>query len=115
MVIDTKISPLVILGDVDALAFWSDLSTQARKFAMIDVPDDKPIPGLPGIQLANWATHNNWDPHYFDSASEPPELLQKVYRDFGPKLTTVENHESSFQEDRQIYRRLIGQVEKSRS
>ncbi len=98
--------------DVDAPPFGANWRGQAKKVAIIDVPDSRPLPGLPGLQLANWATHNNWDPHYFAVASEPPELLQEVRRDFGPQLITLEKHESTFKEDLQIYRRLLNHVEK---
>ncbi len=98
--------------DVDAPPFWSWLRGREKTVAIIDVPDSRPLPGLPGIQLANWATHDNWDPHRFTTASEPPELLHAVRRDFGPKLVTMEKSESSFAEDRQVYLQLLNQVEK---
>ncbi len=98
--------------DVDAPPFWSYLRGRDKKVAIIDVPDSEPLSGLPGIQLANWATHNNWDPHYFRTASEPPELLKEIQRDFGPKLTVLEKHESTFKEDLQLYRHLLNHVEK---
>lgn len=94
--------------NVDAPPFWFHLHGRDKKVAIIDVPS-RPLPGLPGVQLANWAT---WGPDHFTAAAEPPEILQEVRRNFGPQLTTVGNHESSFQEDRQIYRQLMGQVEK---
>ncbi|HLE26392.1 MAG TPA: alkaline phosphatase family protein [Thermodesulfobacteriota bacterium] len=98
--------------DIEASPFWSYLHGQDKKIAIIDAPDGRPLPGLPGIQLANWATHNNLDPHRFTTTSEPTELLEEVRRNFGPKLVTMENHESTFDEDSRIYRQLMNQVEK---
>ncbi len=98
--------------DIEAPPFWSYLCGRDKKIAVIDVPDSQPLFGLPGIQLANWATHNNWDPHRFSTASEPLALLQEVRRDFGPRLVTIEKSDSTFDEDRQIYNQLLEQVEK---
>lgn len=99
--------------DINAHPFWSVLQGQRKKkAAIIDAPDAIPRPGLPGIQLANWATHNNWDPDHFATATEPPELLREVQRKFGEKQITLENHESSFQEDLRIYKQLLPRIAK---
>src|SRR5687767_7469635 len=60
--------------DVDAPPFWSYLVGRGHRVAIIDVPDSRPIAGLAGLQLANWASHNNWDPDHFAPISEPPEI-----------------------------------------
>ena len=57
--------------DLDAAPFWTRIPPESRRFAIVDIPDTDPTPGLPGIQLAHWATHNNWDPDHFVTASEP--------------------------------------------
>ncbi len=101
----------VTARDLDVLPFWGYLKGQNKKVAIIDAPDFDPMAGLPGIQLANWATHNNWDPHHFRTASEPPELLQKVRREFGARLVTVENNQSHFEEDVRLYRQLMEQTQ----
>jgi len=98
--------------DVDVPHFWSYLRGQNKKVSTIDVPDSMLISGLPGLQLANWDTHNNWDPHHFATASEPPELLKEIHRGFDPKLTVIEKHNSTFKEDLRIYRQLLNHVEK---
>ncbi len=101
----------VVTGlDVDAPPFWSRLVGGQKRVAIIDVPDTQPLSGLPGLQLANWASHNNWDPDHFVTASEPPEILREVRRKFGPKLVTTENAESTLAEDKQIYVQLTDQV-----
>lgn len=96
----------------DAPPFWSDLLGHEKKIAIIDAPDIPPIAGLPGLQLANWATHNNWTPLKYPMASEPPELLHQVQRDFGPKLVARENEKSSLREDQQIYEQLCNHITK---
>jgi predicted AlkP superfamily phosphohydrolase/phosphomutase len=98
--------------DVDALPFWSYLRGRDKRVAIFDVPDSRPLPGLPGVQLANWATHSNWDPDHFATAAEPAELLSEVRRNFGPQLVTIENNKSTVAEDRQIYHQLLDQVQK---
>jgi predicted AlkP superfamily phosphohydrolase/phosphomutase len=98
--------------DIDAPPFWSQFRARNKKVAIIDVPDSAPIRGLPGIQLAHWATHDSWDREHYRTASEPPQLLQDVYGTFGPRLPTLEKHDSTSEEDRQIYRQLLDHVEK---
>ncbi|HWO41019.1 MAG TPA: alkaline phosphatase family protein [Candidatus Eisenbacteria bacterium] len=98
--------------DIDAPPFWSYLRGTGIKVAIIDAPDTRPYPGLAGIQLSDWATHNNWDPEHFKTAAEPPELLADVRKNFGAKLTALENAESTIDEDRQFYRQLLEQIEK---
>jgi predicted AlkP superfamily phosphohydrolase/phosphomutase len=96
--------------DVNAPPFWSRLQSRDIKLAVIDVPDSQLFPGMAGVQLANWATHNNWNPATFTPASEPPEVLQEVRQQFGERLAVAENHQSSIEEDQQIYRKLIEHV-----
>jgi len=96
--------------DVDAAPFWTRLAHEGRRVALVDIPDSVPRPGLPGLQLANWATHNNWDPHHFPTASEPPGLLAEVEARHGGKLLTVENHQATVEEDRRIRRQLLEQT-----
>jgi predicted AlkP superfamily phosphohydrolase/phosphomutase len=97
--------------DVDAPPFWTRFEPNGRRFALVDVPDYDPVAGLPGIQLAHWATHNNWDPDHFATASEPPEVLEEVTRRFAPRLVTVENHDSWIEEDLRILDELLARVE----
>jgi predicted AlkP superfamily phosphohydrolase/phosphomutase len=96
--------------DIDAPPFWTFLTGRGKKAALIDIPDSGLWPGLPGVQLANWATHHNWDPSHFTTASEPPALLAEVAREFGPKLTVIENHKSTYRQDLLTYRRVLQNV-----
>lgn len=96
--------------DVQAAPFWSFLQGTSKKVAIIDAPDCPLVPDLAGIQLANWGTHNNWDPHHYPMASAPAELLHEVSRTFGSKRAALENHESGFREDREIHRALLNRI-----
>ncbi len=95
-------------SEIDAPPFWTRLPE--RKLALLDIPDTDPIPGLRGIQLCHWATHNNWDPDHFVTASLPPDVLTDVSRRFAPRLVTREVHDARRAEDRQIHRALLDRV-----
>jgi len=96
--------------DVDAPPFWTQLTGNGGSVALIDIPDSVPDAGLAGLQLANWATHNNWDPHHFPTASEPPGLLAEVEARHGKKLLIVENHHATVEEDRRFRSQLLEQT-----
>lgn len=92
--------------------FWFYLIGRGKKVAIIDVPDSNPIPNLPGIQLANWSVHDSWNPGHFPTMSEQSELINEVCQKFGPKLTPIENLDSSIDQDRELYHQLLGRVKK---
>ena len=98
--------------DVDAPPFWARLAGAGVKSLIIDAADTKLYPGIPGVQVANWATHNNWDPDHFVTASEPPGVIEDIRQRFGEKLTVRENHSSTFEEDLEIYGKLLAHVKK---
>lgn len=98
--------------DLDAPPFWARLAGTGVKPLIIDAADTKLYPGITGVQVANWATHNNWDPDHFVTASEPPGVIEDVRRRFGDKLVVRENHSSVFEEDLEIYKKLLIHVEK---
>ncbi len=97
---------------IDAPPFWSYLGSNNHKAAIIDAPDIPLIPGLPGIQLANWDTHDSWAPEYYVTAAEPAELLPEIHRKFGTKLAALEKHQSTPEEDKQIHLQLLKNIEK---
>lgn len=98
--------------DIDAPLFWTHLRGTGMKVATIDIPDVNPVPGLPGLQLAHWGTHNNWNREHFTTTSEPAELLQEVRQRFGARLATEEKHESTFDEAREIHAKLLPRIQK---
>ncbi|OGE23939.1 MAG: hypothetical protein A3J42_08255 [Candidatus Dadabacteria bacterium RIFCSPHIGHO2_12_FULL_53_21] len=93
--------------DIDAPPLWSHLIGRNKKTLVIDAADTRLYKGLAGIQIANWATHHNWDPYHFVTASEPPSVMDEISKEYGQKLLTVENHHSTFEEDVEIYRKLL--------
>ncbi len=94
---------------LDVQPFWHALRGSNLSVGLIDAPDAFPLPDLQGIQLANWATHHNWDPHHPDlqPSALPPELLDEARRIFGPPMHVVEKQDSTLAEDREIHRRLL--------
>lgn len=94
--------------DADALPFWAHLRGRDKKVAIIDARDSYPLPGLPGIQLADWATHNP----RFPPSAEPAELLEEVRTVFGSYMRIDEEFDSTSRRDRQIYDRLLERIEK---
>ena len=98
--------------DVDAPPFWVQDRLDGRRATVIDIPDYDVVPGLPGVQLCHWATHNNWDPDHFVTAAEPPEVLEEVSRRFAPRLVTLENHDSAVDDDLAILDELLERVAK---
>jgi predicted AlkP superfamily phosphohydrolase/phosphomutase len=93
--------------DIDAPPLWSHLIGTNKKTLVIDAADARLYKGLPGIQVANWATHHNWDPDHFTTESVPPRIIDDISRKYGSKLTTRENHSSTYAEDMEIYRNLM--------
>jgi predicted AlkP superfamily phosphohydrolase/phosphomutase len=94
--------------DLAVEPFWSELRDGGHSLAVIDVPDVAPVRGLDGIQLSNWAVHG--DPTA--AAAEPPDLLARVERSFGPRMEILERLNSDREADREIQRRLLERVRK---
>ena len=97
--------------DVDAPPFWVQDPGGVGRAVVVDIPDYDVVPGLAGIQLCHWATHNNWDPDHFVTAAEPAEVLDEVARRFAPRLVTVENHDATLEDDLPILDELLARVE----
>ena len=94
--------------DFAAPPFWSLISGNELRIAIIDVPDTTPIPGLPGIQLSDWAVHDPQHP----PAAQPPELLAEVKRLFGKQNIIDEKYESNIDNDQLMRQQLLQRVEK---
>lgn len=100
--------------DADALPFWSYLRGRDKKIAVIDAHEVSPVPGLQGIQLAHWTTLQP-AAAILPASAEPVELLKDARRVFGQQMPLFGSEfklNSSFEEDRQIYRRLLQRIEK---
>ena len=94
--------------DTGVLPFWSCLRGPEKKVFVIDAPETTPVKDLPGIQIANWASHEPVLP----ASTEPANLLNEVNRIFGVQPVVGEAFNSTFEEDRQLYQQLLQQIER---
>ena len=101
--------------DWDAPPFWAGLRGGEKKVAIFDAPELSPVPGLRGVQLANWAMHRGWvarDPAERPQ-TDPPGLLADVQQIFGPQLEILENSAADLAEDQRLFRLLLEQTARS--
>lgn len=94
--------------DAKANPFWFHLRGRNKKVAIIDAQEMLPIPGLEGIQISNWATHEP----AFGPAAEPEGILFEVRKIFGPQIDVEINWYSTFDQDVMIYRKLVERVKR---
>lgn len=66
-------------GDVDLTAVWDHASRAGRSVAVLDVPLTQPSPGLSGVLLREWGTHE-WG---FGAGSDPPGFLDEIRARYG--------------------------------
>ena len=67
-------------ADTRAPAFWKALSAAGRRVAVLDVPKTYVEPGLNGVQLVDWGTH---DPDYEGPLTWPPDFREEVIARYG--------------------------------
>jgi len=72
--------------DASALPFWSHLRGDAKKVAIIDALEVELLPGLPGVQLANWAVQQQYNHAIIPPSAEPASLLPDVHRHIGSPI-----------------------------
>lgn len=65
--------------DVDLRAVWHHASDAGCRVAVIDVPVSVPAPGLHGVMLREWGTHDT----PFGTATDPHGLLDEVLNRYG--------------------------------
>lgn len=99
---------LVRGADSGVQPFWAHLRGTARRVLVMDPPDTAPVPGLPGMQVSEWATHSHYPP--LTLAAEPPEAVREVRRHFGPREPIGETIGSTAAEDRVKLERLVARV-----
>ncbi|HLB46331.1 MAG TPA: alkaline phosphatase family protein [Anaerolineales bacterium] len=98
--------------DTNVLPFWTHLRGTGKQAAVIDAAEARPVKGLPGLQLLNWATHQPAIPT-LPPAAEPAALLDDARRLFGPQMFISEfKLNSSIAEDRRARRRFLERIEK---
>ncbi|HKY61043.1 MAG TPA: alkaline phosphatase family protein [Gemmatimonadota bacterium] len=87
--------------------FWAGLRATGERVLVIDVPDVRPVRGLPGIQLSDWATHHGSGN---DPESEPPEILDRVRSLFGPRIVIHGQPDRTTEDDRELLARVLDKV-----
>jgi predicted AlkP superfamily phosphohydrolase/phosphomutase len=66
------------------LPFWAGLAGTGRTALVVDPPDAGVVPGLDGVQVANWLGHEAACAPIVPR-SLPPETLESLRREFGPR------------------------------
>lgn len=98
--------------DVQALPFWSHLRGDSKKVAIIDALEAELLPGLPGVQLANWAVQQQYNHAIVPLSAEPASLLSDIRSHVGPPIhIEVFKPDSSFHEDVAAYRLILKRIE----
>jgi predicted AlkP superfamily phosphohydrolase/phosphomutase len=93
----------------EAPPFWTTLSRTDRKALVVDVPDLRPVAGVDGLQLSNWATHHG---SIYEPESEPPELVEDVRRLFGPRMKIHSDPEGTMEDSLVGLERLLERARK---
>ena len=92
--------------DIDAPPFWIRFADGSRSCAIVDAPDRRPIAGIDGVQISDWAIHNA----PFATEVHPPEL-EAVVRQAGGEPTRIdEARECDIDTDRRLFTRLMDRV-----
>jgi predicted AlkP superfamily phosphohydrolase/phosphomutase len=75
--------------DTGVLPFWKHLRGKDKRVAIIDAPESNIVPNLPGLQLADWATHQSveWK---LTAKTEPASLLDQAYQIYGQRMQVIE-------------------------
>ncbi len=94
--------------DARANPFWFHLRGKNKRVAIVDAQEMYPIPGLDGIQISNWATHEP----AFGPTAQPEGILSEVRRVFGPQIKTEINWYYDFDQEVVMYRKLMQRVRK---
>ena len=94
--------------DLGVKPFWAQLAGTGRSVLVLDPPDTAPVPGLPGMQVCEWATHSHYPPLALEA--EPSSAVERVRRAFGPREQIGERIGGTVEEDRSIVERLVARA-----
>ena len=98
--------------DAHVIPFWSRLRGGSKKVAIIDALETEPLPGLPGLQLANWAIQQQYNRTYVPPSAEPASLLSDVQRHVAsPIHIDVFKPDSLIQEDVAAHCLMLKRIE----
>jgi len=102
----------VTAQDAHALPFWWYLRGGSKKVAIIDAPDTYALMGVPGIQIADWATQQEYNTAARPVSAKPASFLEDVHRLVGQKiLIDAFKPNSHVHQDLEAYRLLLKRVE----
>lgn len=95
---------------VPVMPFWSRLENTGMSAAILDLPETSLVPGLPGVQLANWSSIQP-DVSAVPPSSEPAEFLDEVREEVGRQVVFREFIPyQSVEQDRALYDQLLQRV-----
>ncbi len=98
--------------DAHVLPFWSHLLGGSKKVVTIDALETKPLPGVRGVQLANWAVQHQFNTAMRAPSAEPATVVQDVQRHVGSqRAVEVFKPASSLREDVAAHSLLIKRVQ----
>ena len=66
--------------ELDLTAFWHRASAAGRRVAVLDIPMVAPSPGINGVHLHDWGTHERRG----EARTDPPELAAEILARHGP-------------------------------
>jgi predicted AlkP superfamily phosphohydrolase/phosphomutase len=97
--------------DLNLTPFWSYASESGLRSAVLDAWELAPeADSFNGVQLCNWATHNNWGREHYPTSSSPPEVLERLTTEIAPKLVAAEDADATLEYDRNMHEQLLEQT-----
>ena len=98
--------------EVNAPPFWSLWREGGKRVVVADVPEGALQPGVPGLQLVNWAVHRGYvsRARAYQPRSEPSNLLEEVTRKFGPPVQIFEAPDADPAQNRRMHAELLARV-----
>lgn len=98
--------------DYAVAPFWSYSRGASRKVAIIDPPEFRTVPGLDGIQLADWAARKVPQITTIKPAADPPGLIREARRVTGTISPIDDLPRGNLADDLRVYRRWLDQIER---
>jgi predicted AlkP superfamily phosphohydrolase/phosphomutase len=77
--------------EAGTLPFWVHLRGRDQRVLILDAAETSLVPGLPGLQVSNWNTHQP-SMAILPARTEPASLLAEIPQWVGPQLASVEYH-----------------------
>jgi predicted AlkP superfamily phosphohydrolase/phosphomutase len=105
---------LVYGPDVNASPLWASWQDKHKFVVVADAPEVALQPGVPGLQITNWAVHRGYVSRapVYQPSSEPADLLEEVTRKFGPPRQIIEDPDADPEQNRRMRSKLLARVER---